>query len=297
MLYKKLYDAIGNTPLIELEDGIYAKLESKNPCGSIKDRVALEMILTAEREGKLKPGGTIIEPTSGNTGIALASIAKQRGYNAIICMPNNMSQERIKLMEALGASVVLTPKEFGMQGSIEMASDMALEIPNSIVLDQFNNKACVSAHFKTTGPEIFKDLSDIDIFVCGIGTGGTITGCAKYLKMKKEVYVVGVEPASSPFLTENKKGVHKIQGIGAGFKPSILDTDYIDEIISVSDDDAINFAKEVMMKYGIFVGISSGAALKAATILASQSENEGKTIVVLLPDSGDRYLSTPLFNS
>ncbi len=293
MLYKKLYEAIGNTPLVELEDNLYAKIEGRNPTGSIKDRVALEMILQAEREGKLLPGGTIIEPTSGNTGIGLCSIAAQRGYKAIIVMPSNMSQERIKLMKALGADVVLTPAEFGMQGSIDMAKDMALEIENSFIPDQFNNKANVTAHFKTTGPEIYNDLEDIDVLVCGIGTGGTITGTAKYLKMKKDIYVVGVEPKSSPFLTQNKKGAHKIQGIGAGFKPEILDTDYIDEILAISDDEAINSAKAIMKKYGISVGVSSGCAYAAALQIKEKMPN--KNIVVIFPDGCEKYMSTELF--
>lgn len=293
MLVKKMYEAIGNTPLVEIEDNLYAKVEGKNPTGSIKDRVALEMILAAEREGLLLPGGTIIEPTSGNTGIGLCSIAVQRGYKAIICMPNNMSQERIKLMKALGADVVLTPSEFGMQGSIDMANDMKLEIENSYIPAQFDNKANVSAHFKTTGPEIFKDLPEVDVLVCGIGTGGTITGISKYLKMKRDLYTVGVEPLSSPFLTQNKKGAHQIQGIGAGFKPSILDTDYIDEIITISDDDAINGAKQIMKKYGIPAGISSGAAYMAA--LQIKNKMPDKKIVVIFPDGCEKYMSTRLF--
>lgn len=293
MLVKKMYEAIGNTPLVEIEDNLYAKVEGKNPTGSIKDRVALEMILAAEREGLLLPGGTIIEPTSGNTGIGLCSIAVQRGYKAIICMPNNMSQERIKLMKALGADVVLTPSEFGMQGSIDMANDMKFEIENSYIPAQFDNKANVSAHFKTTGPEIFKDLPEVDVLVCGIGTGGTITGISKYLKMKRDLYTVGVEPLSSPFLTQNKKGAHQIQGIGAGFKPSILDTDYIDEIITISDDDAINGAKQIMKKYGIPAGISSGAAYMAA--LQIKNKMPDKKIVVIFPDGCEKYMSTRLF--
>lgn len=293
MLVKKMYEAIGNTPLVEIEDNLYAKVEGKNPTGSIKDRVALEMILAAEREGLLLPGGTIIEPTSGNTGIGLCSVAIQRGYKAIICMPNNMSMERIKLMKALGADVVLTPSEFGMQGSIDMANDMKLEIENSFIPAQFDNKANVSAHFKTTGPEIYNDLPNVDVLVCGIGTGGTITGISKYLKMKREIYTVGVEPLSSPFLTQNKKGAHQIQGIGAGFKPSILDMDYIDEIITVSDNDAINGAKNIMKKYGIPAGISSGAAYIAA--LQIKNKMPDKNIVVIFPDGCEKYMSTKLF--
>lgn len=293
MKIAKGYEAIGNTPLVELEENLYAKVEGKNPTGSIKDRAALEIILAAEAEGKLLPGGTIIEPTSGNMGIALCAIAVQRGYSAIICMPNNMSRERVKLMEALGASVVLTPKEFGMQGSIDMAKDMSLEIKNSFIPSQFENKANVTAHFKTTGPEIYKDLPEVDCVVCGIGTGGTITGISKYLKMKKEIISIGVEPASSPILTQNKKGQHKIQGIGAGFKPSILDTDYIDEIVTVEDNEAILSAKSIMKKYGIFVGISSGAAYAAA--LKVKQKYPDKKIVVILPDGCEKYMSTELF--
>lgn len=293
MLIKKIHECIGNTPLVELEENIFAKAEGMNPLGSIKDRVALEMILAAERDATLKPGGTIIEPTSGNTGIALAAIGKERGYKVIICMPNNMSAERIKIMEAYGADVILTPKEFGMQGSIDMANDMKLEIANSVVLDQFNNKACVTAHFKGTGPEIYNDLKDVDVFVSAIGTGGTITGCAKYLKMKRDVYVVGVEPKASAFLTKGEKGVHKIQGIGAGFKPNILDTDYIDEIIAVGDDEAISCAKLIMRTYGISVGISSGAAYYAALEMKRKMPN--KKIVVIFPDDSSKYMTTELF--
>lgn len=289
----KGYETIGNTPLVQLEENLYAKVEGKNPTGSIKDRAALEIILTAEAEGKLLPGGTIIEPTSGNMGIALCAIAVQRGYSAIICMPNNMSKERIKLMEALGASVVLTPKEFGMQGSIDMAKDMSLEIKNSFIPSQFENKANVTAHFKTTGPEIYRDLPEVDCVVCGIGTGGTITGVSKYLKMKKDIISIGVEPASSPILTQNKKGPHKIQGIGAGFKPDILDMDYIDEVITIEDDEAILSARTIMKKYGIFVGISSGAAYAAALKVKEKYPN--KKIVAVFPDGCEKYISTDLF--
>lgn len=293
MLIKKIYESIGNTPLVELEKHLYAKVEGKNPSGSIKDRVALEMVLQAERDGKLKPGGTIIEPTSGNTGIGLCAVAAQRGYQAIICMPNNMSRERIKLMEALGGSVVLTPKEFGMQGSIDMAKDMSLEIENSFIPSQFENKANVSAHFKTTGPEIWNDLPEVDVVVCGIGTGGTITGVAKYLKMKREVYVVGVEPSGSPFLTKHISGSHQIEGIGAGFQPAILDRDYIDEIVTISDDEALAGAKTIMRSYGIFAGISSGAAYMAAVRLLEKMKN--KNIVAIFPDGCEKYMSTRLF--
>lgn len=293
MLIKKIYESIGNTPLVELEKHLYAKVEGKNPSGSIKDRVALEMVLQAERDGKLKPGGTIIEPTSGNTGIGLCAVAAQRGYQAIICMPNNMSRERIKLMEALGGSVVLTPKEFGMEGSIDMAKDMSLEIENSFIPSQFENKANVSAHFKTTGPEIWNDLPEVDVVVCGIGTGGTITGVAKYLKMKREVYVVGVEPSGSPFLTKHISGSHQIEGIGAGFQPAILDMDYIDEIVTISDDEALAGAKTIMRSYGIFAGISSGAAYMAAVRLLEKMKN--KNIVAIFPDGCEKYMSTRLF--
>lgn len=293
MLVKKIYEVIGDAPLVELEDNLYAKVEGKNPGGSVKDRVALEMILQAEREGLLKKGGTIIEPTSGNTGISLCAIAVQRGYRAIVCMPNNMSRERVKLMEALGASVVLTPKEFGMQGSIDMAKDMSLEIENSYIPSQFENKANVSAHFKTTGPEIWRDLPEIDVLVCGIGTGGTITGVAKYLKMKKEVYVIGVEPLGSPYLTKHRRGVHCIEGIGAGFRPDILDLDLIDELMTVSDEEAIRGAKQIMKAYGIFAGISSGAAYIAA--LRAKEKMKNKKMVVVFPDGCEKYMSTKLF--
>ena len=235
----------------------------------------------------------LIEPTSGNTGIGLCAVAAQRGYQAIICMPNNMSRERIKLMEALGGSVVLTPKEFGMQGSIDMAKDMSLEIENSFIPSQFENKANVSAHFKTTGPEIWNDLPEVDVVVCGIGTGGTITGVAKYLKMKREVYVVGVEPSGSPFLTKHISGSHQIEGIGAGFQPAILDMDYIDEIVTISDDEALAGAKTIMRSYGIFAGISSGAAYMAAVRLLEKMKN--KNIVAIFPDGCEKYMSTRLF--
>ena len=306
-IYKSAEELIGSTPLLELtkiekEVGnsvkIYAKLESKNPAGSAKDRVGFEMIADAERRGLLKEGSVIIEPTSGNTGIGLASVAAVRGYRCIIVMPDNMSAERHALMRAFGAELVLTDGSKGMSGAIEEAERLAREIPNSFIPGQFENPANVAAHFKTTGPEIFEDTDgEVDIFVAGVGTGGTITGVGKYLKSKKATAeIVGVEPASSPFLTEGRGGPHKIQGIGAGFEPKVLDRTVVDRIIPVSDEDAILTAREFGKKEGILIGISSGAAVFAAISEAKRPENAGKTIVVLLPDSGDRYISSGLYD-
>ncbi len=293
MQYEDILKTLGNTPIVELDKNIYAKLECKNPTGSSKDRAALFMIRQAEMEGKLVPGGTIIEPTSGNTGIALAYFSNLLGYNCIICMPNNVGVERINLIEKYGGSVILTPAEFGITGSIDMAKDMALEIENSFVPLQFENKANVTAHFKTTGPEILRDLPECDVVVCGIGTGGTITGIAKYLKMKSDVYIVGVEPSESPILTKNKKGSHGILGIGAGFKPNILDMDLIDEVLTVSTDDAYDTARDIMTRFNVSVGISSGAAYKAALKIKEKMPN--KKIVVIFPDDSSKYISTKLF--
>lgn len=306
-IYKSAEELIGSTPLLELtkiesEAGngvkIYAKLEMKNPAGSAKDRVGYEMIADAERRGLLKEGSVIIEPTSGNTGIGLASVAAVRGYRCIIVMPDSMSAERRALMRAFGAELVLTDGALGMSGAIEEAERLSREIPNAFVPGQFENPANAAAHLKTTGPEIFEDADgEVDIFVAGVGTGGTVTGVGRYLKsVKPTVEVVGVEPASSPFLTEGRGGAHKIQGIGAGFEPKVLDRTVLDRIIPVSDDDAVKTAREFGKKEGILIGISSGAAVFAAIEEAKKPENAGKSIVVLLPDSGDRYISSGLYD-
>lgn len=305
-IYTSADQLIGKTPLMELthieeEYGlkakILAKLEYFNPAGSVKDRVAKAMIDEAERSGKLKKDSVIIEPTSGNTGIGLAAVAAARGYRIIIVMPETMSVERRQIMKAYGAELVLSDGTKGMKGAIEKAEELSREIPGSFIPGQFVNPANPQAHRDTTGPEIYEDTDgDVDIFVAGVGTGGTLTGVGEYLKSKKEeVKIVAVEPKSSAVLSEGTPGAHKIQGIGAGFVPEILNTNIYDEIIAVSDEDAFASGKMIGQKEGILVGISSGAALWAAVELAKRSENEGKTIVVLLPDTGDRYLSTPLF--
>ena len=297
----------GNTPILELKNAkekyglvanVFAKLEFFNPAGSIKDRVANEMIAEAERLGVLKKGGTIIEPTSGNTGIGLACIAASKGYKAILVMPSSMSIERRKLIAAYGAEIVLTPAEEGMSGSIKRAEELKTEIPGSIIAGQFVNSANPAAHYKTTGPEIWKQTGGkVDVFVSAVGTGGTITGTGRFLKEQNpEIKVVAVEPLSSPVLSGGKAGAHKIQGIGAGFVPEVLDTDIYDEIICVSNEDAIETAREIPKSEGILVGISSGSALFAAFELAKREEYKDKNIVVILPDTGERYLSTELFN-
>ncbi len=306
-IYKSAAELIGNTPLLELSNiekkydlkaRLLAKVEYFNPAGSVKDRIAKKMIDKAEAEGKLKPGSVIIEPTSGNTGIGLASVAAARGYRIIIVMPETMSVERRQIMKAYGAELVLTEGAKGMKGAIAKADELAREIPDSFIPGQFVNPANPEAHFETTGPEIYNDTDGkVDYFVAGVGTGGTVTGVGKYLKSKIDgVKVVAVEPESSAVLSTGVAGAHKIQGIGAGFVPDVLDTKVYDEIIPVSNDDAFKFGKEVGKNEGILVGISSGAALSAGITLAKRPENEGKTIVVLFPDTGDRYLSTPLFN-
>ena len=273
---------------------ILVKAEFLNPGGSVKDRVARTMLDEAEKEGRIQKGSVIIEPTSGNTGIGLALIAAVRGYRAMIIMPDTMSQERVKLMEAYGAEVILVPG--GMTGAIQEAERRLKEIPGAVLAGQFRNPANPKAHYDTTGPEILKALGQVpDIFVCGIGTGGTVTGTGRYLKEQGNVKVVGIEPATSPILTEGKGGVHGIQGIGAGFVPEVLDVDLIDEVITVTDEEAMAAAKELAKKEGLFVGISSGAALCGALRLANRSENAGKTIVTILPDSGSRYLSVEGF--
>lgn len=305
-IYTSADQLIGKTPLLELthiekalglKAKVLAKLEYLNPAGSVKDRVAKAMIDDAEEKGLLKPGSVIIEPTSGNTGIGLASVAAARGYRIIIVMPETMSVERRQLMKAYGAELVLTEGAKGMKGAIAKADELAKEIPNSFVPGQFVNPSNPKAHIETTGPEIYEDTDGkVDYFVAGVGTGGTVTGVGQYLKRKvPSVKVVAVEPASSPVLSQGVAGAHKIQGIGAGFVPDVLDTKVYDEIIPVSNEDAFADGRLVGRKEGVLVGISSGAALHAAVELAKRPENEGKTIVVLFPDTGDRYLSTPLF--
>lgn len=304
--YKTVLDLIGNTPLVELVNyeiihglncTLLAKLEYFNPAGSVKDRVAKAMIESAEKSGKLKEGATIIEPTSGNTGIGLAAVAAAKGYKLIITMPETMSVERRMLIKAYGAEIVLTDGKKGMQGAIDKAQELADGMDNAFIAGQFVNPANPAAHAATTGPEIWKDTNGaVDIFVAGVGTGGTVTGVGEYLKSKNpSVKVVAVEPASSAVLSTGKAGAHKIQGIGAGFVPDVLNTKIYDEIVTVEDDDAFEASRAVAKTDGILVGISSGAALWAATVLAKRPENAGKTIVVLLPDTGERYLSTPLF--
>ncbi len=304
---ESMTELIGETPVLKLnrysekkginDVTILAKLEYLNPAGSVKDRIALAMIEDAEKSGKLKPGDTIIEPTSGNTGIGIAAVAAAKGYKTVFTLPESMSVERRKLLKAYGADLVLTDGAKGMKGAIEKANELAEEIEGSVILGQFENPANPAVHKATTGPEIWRQTDGkADIFVAGVGTGGTITGVGEYLKSQNpEIKVVAVEPAGSPVLSAGTKGTHKIQGIGAGFVPVVLNTDIYDEIITVKDDDAFKEAGEFALSEGILVGISSGAALKAAGILAARPENKGKTIVVILPDSGDRYLSTALF--
>ena len=305
-IYTSADQLIGNTPLLELthlEQSLHlkarllAKLEYLNPAGSVKDRIAKAILDDAEQNGRLKPGSVIIEPTSGNTGIGLASVAAARGYRIILVMPNTMSVERRQLMRAYGAELVLTDGAKGMKGAIARAQKLAEEMSDSFLPGQFINPANPQAHRESTGPEIYRDTEgDIDIFVAGIGTGGTITGVGEYLKAQKpDIQIVAVEPASSPVLSAGTAGAHKIQGIGAGFVPDVLNTEIYDEIITVEDKNAFSTGKLIGQKEGILVGISSGAAVWAAAEVARRPENEGKTIVVLLPDTGDRYLSTPLF--
>lgn len=302
-------ELIGGTPILKLnrysekvgakDATILAKLEYLNPAGSVKDRIALAMIEDAEKKGLLKPGATIIEPTSGNTGIGLAAVAAAKGYKAILTLPDTMSVERRNLLNAYGAQLVLTEGAKGMKGAIAKAEELNNEIEGSIILGQFVNPANPEVHKATTGPEIWEQTDGkVDIFVAGVGTGGTVTGVGEYLKSQNpDVKIVAVEPATSPVLSKGTPGAHKIQGIGAGFVPEVLNTEIYDEIITIENDDAFAEGKAFAVSEGILVGISSGAALKAATILATRPENKGKTIVALLPDSGDRYLSTPLFNN
>lgn len=305
-IYRNITELVGRTPLLELANYdrrhgldavILAKLEAFNPAGSVKDRIALAMIDAAEASGRLTPDSVIIEPTSGNTGIGLAAVATSRGYRIILTMPETMSVERRNLLKAYGAELVLTDGTKGMQGAIAKAEELAAELPNSFIPGQFVNQANPEAHFRTTGPEIWDDTDGrVDIFVAGVGTGGTVTGVGRYLKSRNPgVKVVAVEPSASPVLTEGTAGPHKIQGIGAGFVPETLDTSIYDEVITVTNEDAFATGKELARTEGVLAGISSGAALWAATQLAKRLENAGKTIVVLLPDTGDRYLSTLLF--
>ncbi len=306
-IYKKITDLIGKTPLLELENyrnenelssRILAKLEYFNPAGSVKDRVAKKMIDEAEKEGLISANTVIIEPTSGNTGIGLASVSASRGYKLILTMPETMSVERRKLLKAYGAQIVLTDGKEGMSGAVKKANELAKQFESSFIPSQFTNPSNPEVHMETTGPEIWDDTDgEIDIFVAGVGTGGTLTGVGRYLKSKNpKIKIVAVEPASSPMLSKGVSGQHQIQGIGANFVPQILDTDIYDEIICIEDDDAQKAARMLARCEGVLVGVSSGAALFAATQLAKRKENEGKMIVVLLPDTGERYLSTPMFN-
>ena len=305
-VYKNITQLVGKTPIMELvnyekennlQANILAKIEFFNPAGSVKDRIAKAMIENAEKEGLLKEGSTIIEPTSGNTGIGLASIAAAKGYKAILTMPETMSIERRKLLKAYGAKIVLTDGSKGMKGAIEKAEELQKEIKDSFIPSQFENMENPKMHYNTTGPEIYEDTEGkIDYFVAGVGTGGTLSGVGKYLKEQNpNIKIVAVEPKSSPVLTEGKAGAHKIQGIGANFVPNTLDKNIYDEIITIENDEAFESARKVAKSDGILVGISSGAAIKAATIIANREENKGKTIVALLPDTGERYLSTELF--
>ena len=302
-------ELIGNTPLLKLNNyskktgvsnaTLLAKLEYLNPAGSVKDRIALAMIEDAEKKGQLKPGATIIEPTSGNTGIGLAAVATAKGYKAILTLPDTMSVERRNLLKAYGAEIVLTEGSKGMKGAIAKADELNKSIPGSVILGQFVNPANPEIHRKTTGPEIWDQTDgNVDIFVAGVGTGGTLTGVGEFLKSKNpDVKIIAVEPATSPVLSKGTAGAHKIQGIGAGFVPGTLNTKIYDEVITIENEDAFTEGKNFAISEGILVGISSGAALKAASILAARPENKGKNIVVLLPDSGDRYLSTALFSN
>ncbi len=307
MVYKSVDELIGKTPVLELVNikekfnlkaNIFVKLECFNPGGSVKDRVAKAMIDTAEKDGRLKSDSVIIEPTSGNTGIGLALIGTARGYRVIIVMPDTMSVERRILMKSFGAELVLTPGNLGMTGAINKAEELAREIPNSFIPGQFENEANPNTHESTTGPEIYEDMDGkVDMFVAGVGTGGTITGVGRYLKAKNiNTKIVAVEPFSSPVLSQGRSGGHKIQGIGAGFVPKVLDASVFDDIITVSDEDAFKWGRILGKTEGVLVGISSGAALCAAVEMAKKDEYENKNIVVLLPDTGDRYLSTPMFN-
>ncbi len=305
--YKNAIEIIGKTPIVRLDNmkkeycleaNIYAKIESKNPAGSIKDRAALFMIEKAEKEGKLKKGGTVIEPTSGNTGIGASMICAIRGYRAVIVMPDSMSKERISLMKAYGAEVVLTDGKLGMAGAVEKAKEIFESTENSVILSQFDNCANPQSHYQTTAREIVEDLDgEFAYFISGIGTGGTISGCAKYFREQKlDVKVIGVEPLSSPLISKGVSGAHRIQGIGANFVPENFNRELVDEVIAVSNENAIKFTGEVARKEGLLVGISSGASLSVAIEIAKRRENTGKNIVVIFPDSGERYLSSGIFD-
>ena len=307
MIYQNASQLIGNTPLLRLNNiekklnlnvTLLAKVEYFNPTGSVKDRVALSMLEDAEKKNLLKENTVVIEPTSGNTGIGLASVCAAKGYKCILVMPENMSKERIKLIKAYGAEVVLSPKEKGMQGAVDKAEELSKTYESSFIPSQFDNPANPEIHYKTTGPEIYKDTNKtVDIFIAGIGTGGTISGIGRYLKeQNNSIKIIGVEPDDSPLLTKGKAGPHKIQGIGANFVPKILNKKYIDEIMTATSEESFEYARMAGKYEGILVGISSGAALAQAVKIAKKDENKGKTIVVLLPDSGDRYLSTELFD-
>lgn len=304
---ENILEYVGKTPLVRLSNiinrhslcaNVIVKIEAFNPGGSAKDRVALNMVLKAEKEGRIKPGATIIEPTSGNTGIGLALVSAVRGYHLILTMPETMSIERRKLVAAYGAEVVLTPGAEGMKGAIAKAEELQASIPGSIIMGQFDNPDNTEAHYLTTGPEIWHDTDGkVDVFIAGIGTGGTISGTGKYLKEQNpDIQIIGIEPANSPFLTEGRSGAHGLQGIGAGFKPSILNVDVIDKFVTVKEDDAYSAARLLAKEEGILAGISSGAVMHVALQLAKQPENAGKNIVVLLPDTGERYLSTELWS-
>lgn len=304
---ENILEYVGKTPLVRLSNiinrhslcaNVIVKIEAFNPGGSAKDRVALNMVLKAEKEGRIKPGATIIEPTSGNTGIGLALVSAVRGYHLILTMPETMSIERRKLVAAYGAEVVLTPGAKGMKGAIAKAEELQASIPGSIIMGQFDNPDNTEAHYLTTGPEIWHDTDGkVDVFIAGIGTGGTVSGTGKYLKEQNpDIQIIGIEPANSPFLTEGRSGAHGLQGIGAGFKPSILNVDVIDKFVTVKEDDAYSAARLLAKEEGILAGISSGAVMHVALQLAKQPENAGKNIVVLLPDTGERYLSTELWS-
>ena len=306
MIYQNASEMIGKTPLLRLNNiekkfklnvNLLAKVEFFNPTGSVKDRIALSMIEDAEKNGILQRNSVVIEPTSGNTGIGLASVCAAKGYKCILVLPDNMSKERIKLMNAYGAEVVLTPAKLGMKGAVDKAEELAKTYENSFIPSQFDNPSNPEMHYRTTGPEIYRDTNrKVDIFVAGIGTGGTVSGVGKYLKeQNRNIKIVGVEPQDSPLLTKGKAGPHKIQGIGANFVPKTLNKKYVDEFLTASNEESFEYARTVGKLEGILVGISSGAALSAAIKIAQRNENNGKTIVVLLPDSGDRYLSTDLF--
>jgi cysteine synthase A len=306
MIYQNASEIIGKTPLLRLNNiekkfklnvNLLAKVEFFNPTGSVKDRIALSMIEDAEKNGILQRNSVVIEPTSGNTGIGLASVCAAKGYKCILVLPDNMSKERIKLMNAYGAEVVLTPAKLGMKGAVDKAQELAKTYENSFIPSQFDNPSNPEMHYRTTGPEIYRDTNrKVDIFVAGIGTGGTVSGVGKYLKeQNRNIKIVGVEPQDSPLLTKGKAGPHKIQGIGANFVPKTLNKKYVDEFLTASNEESFEYARTVGKLEGILVGISSGAALSAAIKIAQRNENNGKTIVVLLPDSGDRYLSTDLF--